>query len=84
MSIATGMPKVRSLITDLLVTDYQKALRSQRLPEPLILLAPGFWRLAPPLHPSPLLDLDLILHFGRRAKSLDETEVAGARCGYLE
>jgi hypothetical protein len=42
--------------------------------------------LAPPctLHPSPLLDLDLILHFCRRAKSLEETEVAGAGCGYLE
>jgi hypothetical protein len=36
------------------------------------------------LHPSPLLDLDLILHFCRRAKSLEEAEVAGAGCGYLE
>ena len=49
---------------------------------------PDSWILAPgsslSLHPSPLLDLDLILHFCRRAKSLEETEVAGAGCGYLE
>jgi hypothetical protein len=37
-----------------------------------------------PLHSSPLLDLDLILHFCRRAESLEETEFAGAGCGYLE
>ncbi len=54
---------------------------------------PGSWILAPgsflslllePLHSSPLLDLDLILHLCRRAKSLDETVFAGAGCGYLE